>query len=268
MTRSKAKVSPDLLPTVRELRWMAHIDRHGPQSSAFLFKLTQDTHRCKDTSLRRLQALTDAGYLVRPKQQEQIAKANFNAHVYDLSAKGYEYLAYHHVLERHARPTGHWWHGFWVASVSSAIEISATRAGLEYIPAARLLAINDVGMAIPLERGTLIPDQLFALKYSDGYRVFALEVDRGTEPVRSQAARKSLQRSVRQYAEVLRHKLHQRHFGLKSGLLVVSVFMSYARERQFVDLLGAESGNHVTAVCVPGFPNWETVIPALERIIV
>ena len=246
---------------------MAHIDRHGPQSSAFLFKLTQDTHRCKDTSLRRLQALTTAGYLTRPEQQKQIAKANFNAVAYDLSPKGYEYLTYHHVLERHTRPTGHWWHGFWVASVSSAIEINATRAGLEYIPAARILAIKDVAMAIPLKRGTLVPDQLFALKYPGGYRVFAVEVDRGTEPVRSQAARKSLQRSVRQYAEVLHHKLHQRHFGLKSGLLVLSVFMSHARERQFLDLLGAERRHHSTAVCVPGFPKWETVLPAQEQII-
>lgn len=256
MTRSKAKVSADLRPTARELRFMAHIDRHGPQTSEFLYECTRNTHSCKDTALRRLQALREAGYLRLPKQQEQITKANFNPNVYDLTAKGFEYLSYHQPLERHARPTGHWWHGFWVSSVSSAIEISATRAGLEYIPAARILAIKGVQMAIPLSKGTLIPDQLFAIKYPGGYRVYALEVDRGTEPVRSTAARKSLQRSSAQYSEVLHGKLHQRHFGLKSSLSVFSVFMSQARQRQFLELAGSHHAYHITAVCPPGFPTW------------
>ena len=238
---------------------MAHIDRHGPQSSEFLFELTRDTHRCKDTTLRRLQALREAEYLRLPTQQERITKANFNPHVYDVTVKGFEYLSYHHSLERHALPTGHWWHGFWVSSVSSAIEITATRAGLEYVPAAHILGINNVPMAIPFKGGRLIPDQLFAIKYPDGYRTFALEVDRGTEPVRSQAARKSLRRSAAQYSEVLRGKLHQRHFGLKSSLLVFSVFMSQARRQQFLELLGDDRDYHITAVCPLGFPTWAAV---------
>ena len=128
MTRSKAAVSSDQHPTDRELRWLAHIDRHGPQSSTFLIELTKDTHRCRDTSLRNLKSLRDAQYLRYPKQQDQIAKADFNPHVYDLTAKGFEYLSYHRPVERHTRPTGHWWHSFWVSSISSAIEINATSA--------------------------------------------------------------------------------------------------------------------------------------------
>lgn len=226
-----------LRPTSRELRWFAHIDRHGPQSSEFLFELTRDTHRCKDTSLRRMQALREAGYFSLPPQQRQIAKADFNPYVYDLTPAGFEYLGYHHTLERHARPTGHWWHGFWVSSVSSAIQIAAKRNGLEYIPASRILAIKGVTTAIPLRGGKVIPDQIFAIRYPDGYRAFALELDRGTEPVQSAAARKSLRRSVEQYREVLAKKLHQQHFGMKSNLLVLWVFMSKAREKQFCDLL-------------------------------
>jgi hypothetical protein len=52
---SPPKVRTDIVPTPRELRWLAHIDRHGPQSSEFLYECTKDTHRCRDTSLRRLQ---------------------------------------------------------------------------------------------------------------------------------------------------------------------------------------------------------------------
>ncbi|WP_299736897.1 replication-relaxation family protein [uncultured Roseobacter sp.] len=266
MTRSKSIFSPDRRPTDRELRWLSHIDRHGPQSSAFLFELTRDTHRCKDTALRDMKSLREAEYFRYPKQQDQIAKANFNPHVYDLTAKGFEYLSYHRPLERCTRPTGHWWHSLWVSSVSSAIEISGTKAGLGYVPATRILGIKDAPMAIPLRRGKLIPDQLFAIKYAEGYRAFALEVDRGTEPVRSQAARKSLQRSVVQYREVLDGRLHQRHYGLKSNLIVFWVFMSQAREQQFLDLLEADRSYYHTTVCPSGFPKWASINKVTESI--
>ncbi|WP_108814372.1 replication-relaxation family protein [Loktanella sp. Alg231-35] len=225
-------------PTDRELRWFAQIDRHGPQSSAFLFEATRDTHRCKDTALRRMQALREAGYLRLPPQQRQIANADFNPYVYDLTKLGWDCLADYQDLERHCRPTGHWWHGYCVSAISSAIEITATRAGLTYIPAARILALRGVEMAIPISGSKLIPDQLFALKYPDGYRAFALEVDRGTEPVRSGAARKSLARSVVQYQSVLAQQLHKQHYGLKSNLAVLWIFSSARRQMQFRDLVG------------------------------
>ncbi|WP_299844142.1 replication-relaxation family protein [uncultured Roseovarius sp.] len=227
----------DVKPTTRELRWFAQIDRHGPQSSEFLYELTRDTHRCRDTSLRRLQALREAGYLRLPPQQRQIAKAEFNPYIYDLTPLGFDTLADEQELERQCRPTGHWWHGYWVSAVSSAIEITVTRAGLTYIPATRILAIKGADLGIPLRHTKLIPDQLFAIKYPSGFRAFALEVDRGTEPVQSKAARKSLKRSVHQYREVLEQKLHQRHYGLKSNLIVLWVFSNKRRQQQFEAML-------------------------------
>lgn len=267
MTRSKAPVSPDLRPTPRELRWFAHIDRHGPQSSAFLFEHTRDTHRCKDTALRRMQTLRDAKYLRYPCQQDQITKANFNPNVYDLTAKGFEYLSYYHPLERHARPTGHWWHGFWVSSVTSAIEIEAARRNLTFVPAAKILALKDVSLPLPLPLGRVIPDQLFAIRYRDGFRAFALEVDRGTEPVRSKAARKSLQRSLSQYYDVLNGKLHQRHYGLKSNLFVLWVFQSQARLRQWQDLFEGHHRQQIGICCDSLFPQWGVIEAAVSATI-
>ncbi|MFO6466248.1 replication-relaxation family protein [Jannaschia sp. KMU-145] len=227
----------DVRPTLREIRWFGHIDRHGPQSSKFLYELTRNTHRCRDSALRRLQALREAGYLLLPRQQRQIAKAEFNPYVYDLSRLGWEVLADHQNLERHCRPTGHWWHCYWVSAVSSAVEIKAARADLSYIPAAQILAITTSSMGLPLNKFTLIPDQLFAIKYPAGYRAFALEVDRGSEPVRSRAARKSLQKSVMQYQQVLNDRLYRRHWGLKSNLAVLWVFTNARRRTQFSSLL-------------------------------
>jgi len=246
----------EVRPTARELRWFAHIDRHGPQSSEFLYELTRDTHRCRDTSLRRMQALREAGYLRLPPQQRQISKADFNPYVYDLTAKGWEALSCEKDLERDFRPTGHWWHGYWVSAVCSAIEIRATYAGLEYIPAARTLTINNVDIAIPLERGKLVPDQIFAIKYHDGYRAFALEVDRGTEPVRSNAARKSLQRSAEQYREVLYNRLHQKHYGLNANLTVLWVFNSSQRHRQFETIKGPDNTRFSMCYLDVVVPRW------------
>jgi len=264
MTRRKSQVLPDKTPSARELRWLAYIDRHGPQSSELLHACTTDTHRCKDTSLRCLKDLRDANYLREPKQQAYIAKSNFNPKVYDLTAKGFEYLSYHQALERHARPTGHWWHGFWISAVTSAIENHARGAGLEYISATRILKINDVRSAIPLASGKVIPDQFFAIRYPDGYRAFALEVDCGTEPVRSTAARKSLRRGAKQYAEVLQGRLHQRHYGLKCKLTVLWVFQSQSRQKQFTNICDAMSTRQKSCVCVPGFPRLIGLSPAIS----
>ncbi len=234
---SPPRIRLDVRPTERELRWFAHIDRHGPQSSEFLYELTRGTHRCRDTSLRRLQALREAGYLHLPPQQRQITKADFNPYVYDLTQLGWRCLAEHKELERHCSSTGHWWHGYWVAAVSSAIEISTARADLAYISAAQILGIKGAALAIPLDRGKLIPDQLFAIKYKDGYRAFALEVDRGTEPVQSNAARKSLKQSVSQYVRVLDDDLHKHHYGLKSNLSVLWCLSSTRRRQQLEEFV-------------------------------
>ena len=254
-TSQTAKQHTSLKPTPRELRWFAHIDRHGPQSSEFLYELTRDTHLCKDTALRRLQALREAGFLHLPRQQRKIARADFHPYVYDLTPQGFEYLSYYQSLERHIRPTGHWWHGYWVSCVTSAIEMYARNTYLQYLPAARILNIKNATLGIPLKKGKLIPDQLFAIKYPEGYRAFALEMDCGTEPVRSSAARKSLQRSVAQYREVLEKGLHRQHYGLNSNLMILWVFQSHAREGQFPELIGSMGEAFRNVVVDPDFPS-------------
>jgi hypothetical protein len=253
---SPQRIKTDIRPTSRELLWFAHMDRHGPQSSEFLYECTRDSHRCRDTALRRLQALREAGYLRLPPQQRHIAKADFNPYVYDLTKLGWEVLADYHDLERHCRPTGHWWHGCWVSAVTSAIEIIATRAGLTYIPAARILAIKGSDIAIPVGGSTLIPDQLFAIKYPDGYRTFALEVDRGTEPVQSTAARKSLQRSVAQYKQMFSEQIYKSHYGLKSNMVVLWVLNSSKRREQFQTIVGQHDKRFTTCDLELGFPRW------------
>ncbi len=265
MTKHAPNLGTTIRPTARELRWFAHIDRHGPQSSEFLIELTRDTHRCKDSALRRLQALREAGYLFLPSQQRQIAKADFHPYIYDLTPMGFEHLSYEQPSEQHCRPTGHWWHGLWVASVSSAIEILASRLGHEYVPAERIIAIKDVSVGIPLTKGSVVPDQIFAIKSDDGYLAYALEVDRATEPVRSTAARKSLKRSVGQYREVLGQGLHKQHYGLKCELVVLWVFLRRAREAQWRSCFQGGTTRQKSNVFEADFPRWEQLQAAISE---
>ena len=226
-------------PTNREQRWLKHIERHGPQSSVYLYELTKDTHRCKDTALRDLQKLRAGGLLFLASQQRATERAEFNPYIYDLTPKTKRWLADRGLAEPTFRPTGHWWHGCMVSCVTSSIDIAVARDGVRYIPAHEILARKDATLGIPVQGKLLIPDQLFALDYGRSYRAFLLEVDRGTEPVTSPAARKSMASSIAQYAEVVRHDLHRDHYGLKANLLVLWVFASGMRAERFLGLVRA-----------------------------
>lgn len=227
-------------PTEREVRWLKHIERHGPQSSQHLFELTRDTHRCRDTALRQMKKLRAGGYLALPRQQRATERAEFNSYIYDLTKKAKDHLRDLGLDEPTVRSTGHWWHGYTVSCVTSAIDITAARQGTRYIPAHEILARNGVDLAIPLGRGKLIPDQLFALDYGGSYRVFALEVDRGTEPRTSPARRKSWARSIEQYEHVITQELYKSHYGLKANLIVLFWHYSKRNEVAFQEMVSRE----------------------------
>lgn len=226
-------------PTNREIRWMKHIERHGPQSSQYLYELTRDTHRCKDTALRQMQKLRAGGFLMLPHQQRATEHADFNPYIYDLTKNAKDHLFDIGIAESTVRPTGHWWHGSMTSCVTSSIEIVAARDGVRYIPTNEILAIKDVPLAIPVGYLKLIPDQLFALDYGGRFRAFALEVDRGTEPKFTRAKRKSLSNSIDLYRKLIERQIHKSHYGLKVNLLVLWLFSSRTNEARFLEMLTA-----------------------------
>lgn len=223
-------------PTNREVRWFKHLERHGPQSSIRLFDLTSASHRCKDSALRQLQRLRAGGFLHLPPQQRATERAEFNPYIYDLTPKTTRWLSDCDLSEPTVRPTGHWWHGFMVSAITSEIDLAATRAGVGYIPAHKILAQKGATLGIPVGDRILIPDQLFAMKYSSGFRLYMVEADRGTEPLTSGSARKSLGTSVLQYAHILQHGTYKSHYGVQSNLMVLFVFTQTHRARRFLEL--------------------------------
>jgi protein involved in plasmid replication-relaxation len=242
-------------PTNREVRWFKHIEFHGPQSSELLFELTRDTHRCKDTALRQLRKLRAGGFLSLPRQQRTTEHADFNPYIYDLTQKAKTHLVDLGIAEQTVRPTGHWWHGYMTSCITSAIDIAAARDGVRYIPAHEILAINNAPLAIPINGQKLIPDQFFALDYGGGYRVFALEVDRGTEPKTSSQTRKSYAKSIAQYQTVLAQNIHRNHYGLKANILVLWVFSRRSNEARFLEMVDQSDPNVKALICTQALQN-------------
>lgn len=239
-----------MCPTNRELRWFKHIERHGPQSSVRLFDVTRDTHRCKDTTLRQLQRLRAGDFLFLPRQQRATERAEFNPYIYDLTPQATRWLSDLDLAEPTVRPTGHWWHGYMVSGITSEIDLAATRSGIGYIPAHVILARKGAALGIPLSGKTLIPDQLFALKYPEGFRLYMLEADRGTEPFASGAARKSLEASILQYAHILRHNTYKTHYGVQANLMVLFVFTAAHRAKRFLQLVADVAPQSAASILV------------------
>jgi hypothetical protein len=226
-----------LRPNDRDRQWFKQIERHGPQSSVYLYEATKGTHRCKDTALRRLKELRAAGFLSLPRQQRATEHADFNPYIYDLTNKARDHLIDCGIAEDAIKPHGHWVHAYMTACVTASIDITAQKLGIEYIPGHRILALKNAPLEMLIGKRKLIPDQLFALRSSAGVRAFALEVDRNTEPKTSNQARKSYQSSIELYAHVLAKGLAKSHYSLKTNLLILWVFSSRTSEQRFHELL-------------------------------
>ncbi|AGI68700.1 hypothetical protein OAN307_c31670 [Octadecabacter antarcticus 307] len=242
-------------PTAREIRWLKHIERHGPLSSAYLHALSEDTHRCKDTSLRQLQKLRAGGFLMLPRQQRFTEHADFNPYIYDLTKQAHTHLIDLAIAEPTMRPTGHWGHGADVASVTSAVDIAAATEGVRFIPAHEILAIKQASLAIPIGNHKLIPDQLFALDYGGSYRAVMLEVDRGTEPKTSSAVRKSYASSIGLYRQMIEQNVHQKHYGLKATTLLLWVFSRRSNEQRFLEMVRLIGGPAKNLICTQVMPS-------------
>ncbi len=228
-----------ITPTERDLRWLKLIERHGPLASTHLLNWTADTHRCRDSGLRRLQALRAAKFLYLPRQQRQTERAEFKPYVYDLAPLGRLYLQDSGVAEDAIRPTGHWWHLHETAMLTARVELECRQRGLGYIPAHEILGRSDATLAIAIGCRRLIPDQLFAIDYGGLFRAFMVEVDRGTEPIASSSARKSWSASLALYSEGFRSGAINRHYGLNAPIQVIWSHKTTARQGAFERLLEA-----------------------------
>ena len=103
------------------------------------------------------------------------------------------------------------------------------------------------------------PDSVFGLKYltNEGprFRFFAVEADRGTEPLISNTgSRKSMLRSFHQYGAYIGEKLYRSHLGLTAPLLVLTVTTSEQRLANMLEVAAQVPALSRAAL----FQSWES----------
>lgn len=225
----------------RDLLIFEAIQRHGPLPSHYLYAFTK--HIAKDAFgfSKRLLALTREGYLARPPQLNH-PRVFTDFKVYLLARKAYEALKAAGTLHRFATPvSGDYRHQFMTACVTANIELGAVAAGYVYVSQEDILAKETCPeatrntpkpLALPVAishsftraSGTSFvqtsnhraePDQLFGIAYGSGYRFFALEADRGTEPLtRQNLEDNSTLRKLLSYKQILDQRAYKGRWGI------------------------------------------------------
>jgi hypothetical protein len=202
----------------------------------------------------------EGGYLNRPQQQWQTINARYRPAVYELGDAGERVLKQHGLAGENASSlTGksrlgavrQYHHELMICDIIASIEIGV-RADpkLRFVSwqeilenpkmpertriSANPLAIPaSVSYTCPRTKNTsrydqpLIPDALFGIEYTakgqKGYRFFALEADRNTEPAsRGTLQQSSYLRKILQYREIAARGTYMTHWGLPN-LLVLNV---------------------------------------------
>lgn len=231
-----------ILIGARDISLFEAIERHGPLPSNLLFCLTKEHGRDLHTLQDRLTKLyngteSDPPYLTRPAQQFASYRARYQPIVYDLAAPARAAL-----LARRsgwsAPRTDPFVHRLMTACVMASFELTASQRGLRFIHRDEILGHTKCPdstrsspnpLALPSARGLLIPDDLFGLQYPNGYRFFAVEIDRRTESLKSSNPRQStVHRKVTAYFDVLEGQTYRRQWGVPN-LTVLTITTSATR---------------------------------------
>jgi hypothetical protein len=201
---------------------------------------------------RRLKALWAHKYIDRPKNQHAYLAAwtdeGNKPLAYALGTRGARLLKEHGIdandkldwtLKNRRASAIHLAHSLEVAGAMIAFASGAQAAGLGLIDHHQLLdlmpektrAMRDPfrvrvgvplpGKAQPLNIG-VVPDRLFSLAMESMRRNYALEIDRGTEPVNAKSLnRTSWRRKLMGYFHMWRNSLHTTQWGMKAFRVLV-----------------------------------------------
>ncbi len=210
----------------------------------------------------RLGDLFHEGYLDRPAQQWEFARALYQPAIYENGPGAM--CALHDAGIRVDDPrtflatTAHrqFQHSLMICEVLASMELGVCAdSGLRLIAwpeilgrAPDLTRASATPFRVPVPSGGyLVPDGLFGLEYAHGgtkaYRFFALEADRGTMPVgRTNRNQTSYLGKIAAYREVIAHRVHKTHLGLPN-LLVITVTNGKARMADIMGRLVSHAGD-------------------------
>lgn len=232
----------------RDKTTLEAIQRHGPLSSLYLWEFTKGICRNRFGFIKRLKALTDAGYLDRPPSLNH-PRVWGDFKVYKLTDKGKRALG--DLQHQYAKPQNNWdIHAFMTACITASIELAALDRGLLFLSQEAILArapettkaaekpllisskiskTIQTGRTLNSEKGTE-PDQLFGILSPDGTANFyALETDRGTEAQERATLRLiSIERKMLSYNDIFTRGTFEKHLGIK---FAYPLFITTSRSR-------------------------------------
>ena len=246
--------------TDRDMIWLQALHRHGPLASSFLLEYIQPLGMNEKRARERLTDLfheseTEHGgaYLKRPRQQFHTIDARYNQLVYDLAPAGVQVLKDTGKWSEKSGPSGGpWWHSFMTSTITASVDLAcADSKELSFIPQSKILERAQTTISTMIEyrepetgrvlSKKLCPDALFGLEYhtieGSRFRFFAVEADRGSEPLRSSSSnRKSAVRNFAMYDAYIRGGIYKRHLKLTAPLLVLNVCENERRVQSQVQI--------------------------------
>ncbi len=157
---------------------------------------------------------------------------------------------------------GWWHHQLQLACVTASLELSIMASGGAFIPRHELVGGQALKATAPIVHegttysGSLIPDQLFGIRFPTGRLGFLVEMDRATEPVSDRTfKRKSFLRSALQYRTFIGQRSFREHFGLDIGMLVLFVTTSQRQVERMIetvlDVTGGKGNNYLLFKALP-----------------
>lgn len=213
------------------------------------------------------------GYLVR-------RQARYKHAVYARTTKADEYLGETRVRDRD--PFAHrLLQDLVLASIALTVSRDPSRTFVPWLDLAATGKVSAAALdsaephAIPLTSGKIIPDgRPFAIRADNRWRfVLGMEIDRGTEPLTSPQARRSIAKKVENYAECFSSKLYASHYGFPNSV-VLFVTTSLARMHTMMALCERVIGPcsyllfaHTTDWAIaPSFPFPGDILGPLQRV--
>ena len=226
------------------------IVRHGPLPSHYLYEFTKYLRRDRSHLQNRLTEFYNGDargpYLTRPPQQFASYEARYQHLVYDLAPRARLVLAERGVGKHTIPRADPFVHRLMNACVMASIELAARQVGLGFISFDEILArpaceaarnsSNPLTISLPgSARKALAPDSLFGLQYpGDGYRFFAVEIDRNTESIeRRNLAQSSFGQKIAGYLAILQSQSYRAWWGLPN-LHVLTITPSHLHSRNIL----------------------------------
>jgi Replication-relaxation len=220
----------DLTP--RDLAYFAALERHGPLSGPVLYEFAKSRahnergHKDRLTALyHETKTMHGGPYLERPEQQFAAYNARCQPMVYELTNASHLALRQAGIPKQAATPpSGPYLHRFMTAAITAKTELDAVQNGLRFVASGEIMqhpkcpestrsASNP--LAIRAAGRVIIPDALYGIDYGGKFKFWALEADRGTEPLKGRGrASRYIADKIDAYQAALKTEAYRHTWGI------------------------------------------------------